>query len=98
MTALRIKHNGIRPIAVGNVLYRLASAIAMRRVMPFLRYQLSSFQIGVVFRGVCEAAINAIYSVLDHHPRCEVGIGIKLVIRHEIISVHRNYILEVCAI
>ena len=59
LTALRKKDGDVCPIAVDNALRRLASKIAVRHVMPSLRDQLSPAQLGVGFRGGCEADIKA---------------------------------------
>ena len=51
LTARRKKDGSIRPIAVGNVLRRLASNIAAKRVTPELRRQLPPVQLAVGVNG-----------------------------------------------
>ena len=67
LTALRKKDGGIRPIAVGNVLGRLASTVSCAAVTPSLARQLSPMQIGVGSQGACEAAVHAIRRYVIYH-------------------------------
>ena len=67
LTALRKKDGGIRPIAVGNVLRRLASTVSCAAVTPSLARQLSPMQIGVGSQGACEAAVHAIRRYVIYH-------------------------------
>ena len=53
LTALRKKDGGIQPIAVGNVFRRLATKIAVKRVMTELLRQLPPVQLGVGVSGGC---------------------------------------------
>ena len=59
LTALRKKDGGIRPIAVGNILRRLASKVAnhfaSNKVANFFR----PFQQGVSVKNACEAAVHS---------------------------------------
>ena len=68
LTALRKKSGGIRPIAVGEILRRLASRLccmAVKSTLPevFLPYG----QVGVGVPGGVEAAIHALSALLDEH-------------------------------
>ena len=67
LTALRKKDGGIRPIAVGNLLRRLASTVGCAAVSPSLARQLSPTQIGVGIQGACDAAVHAIRRYLIDH-------------------------------
>ena len=58
LTALRKKCRGIRPIAVGSTLRRLAAKILCRRLRP-LGVVLAPTQLGFAVRSGCEAAIHA---------------------------------------
>ena len=46
LTALREKDGSVRPVAVGNVLRRLASKLAIYRIVSILRQQLPPLQLG----------------------------------------------------
>ena len=65
LQVLRKKDGGIRPIAVGNILRRLASKVAnhfaSHKVANFLR----PFQLGVSVKNACEAAVHSARSFAD---------------------------------
>ena len=67
LTALRKKDGGIRPIAVGNILRRLASKVAnhfaSHKVANFLR----PFQLGVSVKNACEAAVHSARIITKLH-------------------------------
>ena len=62
LTALLKKNGRIRPIAVGDFFCRLASKIAMKRVIMVLQRQLPPFQLSVSVSGGCEAAAHTVCS------------------------------------
>ena len=54
------KDGGIRPIAVGEILRRLVSKVAMRVLSKKAEQLLSPFQLGVGVRGGCETVVHAL--------------------------------------
>ena len=59
LCALTKKDNGIRPIAVGNTLRRLATKVGAFPLTPALGEELRPVQLGFATRGGCEAAVHA---------------------------------------
>ena len=57
--AIQKKDGGIRPIAVGSTLRRLATKVGARSVMSRLGEELRPVQLGVSTNGGCEAAAHA---------------------------------------
>ena len=57
--AIRKKDGGIRPIAVGSSLRRLAVKVGSRPIVQALGEELRPVQLGVSTRGGCEAAAHA---------------------------------------
>ena len=57
--ALKKKNNGVRPIAVGNVLRRLTAKCVSYRATKKLNSYLAPLQLGVGTKGGCEAIIQA---------------------------------------
>ena len=96
LTALRKKDGGIRPIAVGNVFRRLASKIAVKRVIPELRRQQPPVELGVGVSGGCEATAHAV-RVFVQSPVVPVNnVLVKLDIKNTLNTVRRDHFLEVC--
>ena len=60
LTALRKKDGGIRPVAVGNVLRRLAAKARCYAVSRAVSHELLPIQLGVPVKGDAEAAVHAI--------------------------------------
>ena len=63
--AAKKKDDGIRPIAVGNLLRRLAAKCAANAVAEKAATLLSPHQLGVGVRGGCEAIVHAARQALD---------------------------------
>ena len=59
------KDGGVRPIAVGEVIQRLASKCAVSSLSQKVASYLSPFQLGVGVRGGCEAVVHAVRAFLD---------------------------------
>ena len=59
LCALGKKDGGVRPIAVGNVLRRLAAKVGARPSSARLGSELRPIQLGFSTRGGCEAAVHA---------------------------------------
>ena len=59
------KDGGLRPIAVGNVLRRLASKCSATAVAKKAAEILSPLQVGVGVRGGCEAIVHALNNVMS---------------------------------
>ena len=65
LCALAKKDGGIRPIAVGNALRRLATKVVLRPVTTELRDQLQPTQLGVGTPTGCEAALRATRAYIE---------------------------------
>ena len=63
--AAKKRDGGIQPIAVGNLLRRLASKLVARVVASKAVRLLSPHQIGVGVRGGCESIVHAVEKVLE---------------------------------
>ena len=98
LTALRKKDGGIRTIAVGNVLCRLASKKAAKRVIPELRStelrQLPPVQLGVGVSGGCKASIHAVRDFVQYPVVPGNNVLVKLGMKN---AVRLNHFLEVCS-
>ena len=57
---------GLRPIAVGEVFARIASALAVRHVMQHAQEVLGPFQLGIGVKGGVEAAAHILQEALLH--------------------------------
>ena len=92
LTALRKKDGGIRPIAVGNILRRLASKVtnqfASHEVANFLR----PFQLGVSVKNACEAAVHSA-RIITKSPKYILAI---LDIKNAFNSIRRDILLRKC--
>ena len=92
LTALTKKDGGIRPIAVGNILRRLASKVANH----FATHKVSNFlrpvQLGVSVKNACEAAVHFVRIIAkspDH-------IQAKLDIPSAFNNIQRDILLRKC--
>ena len=65
LCALGKKDGGVRPIAAGNVLRRLAAKVGARPSSARLGSELRPIQLGFSTRGGCEAAVHAARSYLS---------------------------------
>ena len=68
LTALTKKSGGIRPIAVGFTVRRLASKCACLYAMESIPHLLSPYQLGFGVSGGAEAAVHAARMYLNHLP------------------------------
>ncbi|KPJ12288.1 Retrotransposable element SLACS 132 kDa protein [Papilio machaon] len=59
LCALRKMDGGIRPIAVGNTIRRVASKICCRHILQDLQQEFQPTQLGFGTKGGCEAAVHA---------------------------------------
>ena len=67
LTALFKKNGGVRPIAVGEVLHRLASRLCCHFIRPFLPDTfLPHGQVGVGIQGGLEGAIHTVRCALSN--------------------------------
>ena len=100
LTALRKKDGGIRPIAVGNTIRRLAAKAACRPTIRSLSREFAPTQLGVGVPGGCEAAAHAVRSLVNDVSRvCGAGEGrilVKLDMQNAFNSIRRDHLLEVC--
>ena len=99
LTALRKKDGGIRPIAVGNTLHRLASKAACRSTIRSIAGDLAPVQLGVGVPGGCEAAAHAIRAVVEGSNRVGTSNGyilVKLDMKNAFNTIRRDHLLETC--
>jgi len=99
LTALKKKCGGIRPIAVGNTLRRMAGKIVSRRVMDAMGNMLRPKQLGFGTRGGAEAAVHATRSFISSEPDdCQVLLKLDFfnafnsIRRDEMLTVVRRYL------
>ena len=95
-TALRKKCGGIRPIAVGSALHRLAAKILCRRLIP-LGVVLAPTQLGFAVRSGCEAAIHATRGYCSAASSSSAGepqVLLKVDFTNAFNSIYRAVILE----
>ena len=88
----------MRTVAVGNVLRRLASEIAVDHIVPFLRQDLPPVQLRVGVIGGCEAAAHAIREFVELGTLNKINdyILVKLDMKNAFSTVRRENILEIC--
>ena len=92
LTALRKPDSGIRPIAVGNVLRRLAGKIVSHRVMEEMGTLVRPAQLGYGTRGGCEAAVHATRAFLEEEE--ETQVLLKMDFRNAFNTIHRDAMLH----
>ena len=92
LIALRKKDGGLRPIAVGNTLRRLACKIVSKRVMPSIRAKLKPHQLGYGIKGGAEAAVHATRGFLAENTD---AILVKLDFKNAFNSFRRDNLLQV---
>ena len=92
LIALRKKDGGIRPIAIGLTLRRLAAKIGSFRVVQSVGSALAPLQLGCGVPSGCEAAARAARQYLDSMPSTHVML--KVDFRNAFNSVRRDKILE----
>ena len=91
LCALAKKDGGIRPIAVGNALRRLATKVVLAPITTELRGHLQPTQLGVGTPGGCEAALRATRSYLQDSTTPKVLLKIDL--KNAFNSLRRDKIL-----
>ena len=100
LCALSKKGGGIRPIAVGNTLRRLATKVVLAPITPTIRGQLEPTQLGVGTPSGCEAAVRARRHYMESTTTPKVILKIDLknafnsIRRDKILSVIREYTPE----
>ena len=95
LTALQKKAGGIRPIAVGEVLRRLASRLCCSAIKPrlpdvFLPYG----QVGVGIRGGLEASVHSLRSYIEENSARHDLCCFKLDMKNAFNECHRNSFLK----
>ena len=75
--ALSKKDGGIRPIAVGNVLRRIAAKAACQFATQSLAAHFGHLQVGVGVRGGMEAAVHATRRFVEHLETNQVVVKLK---------------------
>ena len=91
VTALKKKDGGIRPIAVGNTLRRLAGKIVSRRVMETMGQLARPTQLGYGTRGGAEAVVHATRAYMSDID--ETQVILKLDFRNAFNTVRRDKML-----
>ena len=92
LIALQKKDGGIRPIAVGYTLRRLAAKCVNRHVIERRSSELSPIQVGVGVSDGAEAAVHSIRKVVDNMPDDHVLVKLDFV--NAFNSVRRDTNLE----
>ncbi|KAI5645635.1 reverse transcriptase (RNA-dependent DNA polymerase) domain-containing protein [Phthorimaea operculella] len=91
LCALKKKDGGIRPIAVGSTLRRIASKICCKKVLPQLSSRFQPIQLGFGSKGGCEAAVHATRTYLENNSG---EVLIKVDVRNAFNSVDRGALLR----
>ena len=92
LIALRKKEGGIRPIAIGFTLRRLAAKIGGFHVVQSVSSALAPLQLGYGVPSCCEAAARAAHQYLESMPSNHVLLMVDF--RNAFNSVRRDKILE----
>ena len=92
LVALQKKDGGIRPIAVGYTLRRLAAKCANAYVIKRRSDELKPIQVGVGVDGGAEAAVHATRRLLHHLP--DDHVFVKLDFTNAFNSIRRDLILQ----
>jgi hypothetical protein len=92
ITALNKKNGGIRPIAVGETIRRVACKCVMRQVEPELSSLLVPLQLGCGARAGLDAAIHSTRDKL--YSDVESGIFLKLDFRNAFNTIRRDHIAD----
>lgn len=92
LTALNKKNGGIRPIAVGETIRRIACKCAMRQVEPQLTSLLTPLQLGCGVRAGLDAAIHSTRDKL--HSDIGPQLFLKLDFRNAFNSIRRDHIAD----
>ena len=67
LIALKKRDGGIRPIAIGSTIRRLASKIAVKSLIPDIPSSFQPIQLGFGTRGGCEAAVHSVRTFLHNN-------------------------------
>ena len=94
LNALRKKDGDIRPIAVGNILRRLASKVANHFASHKVSNLLRPVQLGVSVKNACEAAVHSA-RIITKSPNYILA---KLDTQSAFNSIRRNILLRKCLI
>lgn len=92
LTALQKKDGGIRPIACGLTLRRLAAKVALKRSQERIIQILQPHQVGVCIAGGAEAAVHAVRTFIK--PESELKAVVKLDFCNAFNSVRRDLLLR----
>src|SRR5208283_1894176 len=93
LTALRKKDGGLRPIAVGNTLRRLAGKIISRRLMVSMGDLLRPRQVGYGTRGGAEAVVHLTRAFIHTEGAVE-RVLLKLDFRNAFNTIRRDVLLQ----
>ena len=93
LTALKKKDGGIRPIAVGNTLRRLASKIVSKRVGRSMEQLVRPEQVGCGTKGGAEAAVHAARCFVEE-VQLESRVLLKLDFKNAFNTIHRHVLLQ----
>jgi hypothetical protein len=91
LIALTKKDGGVRPIAVGSTLRRLAAKICVRLTREKFQNLFEPVQVGFGTRGGCEAAVHAVRTFVQDDQN---GILLKLDVKNAFNSVNRDTLLN----
>ena len=95
MFALQKKSGGVRPIAIGYTLRRLAAKCANTYALSMLEDRLLPVQVGVGVRGGCEGAVHATRRFLTN--MTDDRVLVKLDFRNAFNSIRRDVMLKTVA-
>ncbi|XP_061706329.1 uncharacterized protein LOC133517161 [Cydia pomonella] len=90
LIALNKKDGGVRPIAVGTTLRRLASKLAVRHIISKLKPHFEPIQLGFGTKGGCEAAVHSLRTYLSNTTS---EVLIKIDVKNAFNSVNRDTLL-----
>ncbi|GAU89490.1 hypothetical protein RvY_02037 [Ramazzottius varieornatus] len=93
LTALKKEDGGLRPIAVGDTLRRLAGKIVVKRGGRVMEEQVRPEQVGCGTRGGAEAAVHAVRCFLEEG-RDESQVLLKLDFKNAFNTIHRDVLLH----
>jgi hypothetical protein len=87
------KDGGVRPIAVGEILRRLASKCCCSLIQARAQEYFAPLQVGVGTRGGTEALIHATASLLEEHGHCDKFVLLKVDFKNAFNMVDRSKML-----
>ncbi len=86
------KGEGIRPIAIGEVFYRMASSFAVRSHISEIRSLLQPLQLGIATAGGCEIVLHALQAI--HENEQEPRVIVSLDFSNAFQEISRSHILS----